>query len=288
MKRRNGFTLIELLVVISIIAILMAILMPALAKVREQAKVTICMTNQNSISKMLMLYANDNNDSYPMGFDSTGSGCPRNGSWNFAIAQYMDDPGSTNSNGVEIDMSEVRACPSAPYKTTTDFTLGNGNVGWWTFWNSDSTDSTIHYGSYGFNRWMYDCPTSWPWPNAIRDGYQSGGDIKLNWKKVSFVQNPYNVPLLFDSWYHNAMPTDRDRPPQQSGQVYEGGNALSGLGRVCIDRHKNLKNNVLMADMSVQKVGLKELWTLKWHRQFDTSTSYDRWNNTDGWPDWMR
>ena len=51
MKRTKGFTLIELLVVISIIAILLAILMPALNRVREQGKRISCMSNL----KQLML-----------------------------------------------------------------------------------------------------------------------------------------------------------------------------------------------------------------------------------------
>jgi len=287
MNTKKGFTLIELLVVISIIAVLMSILMPALGKVREQAKTTICKTNQNSIGKMLMLYGNDNKDSYPMGFDSTGSGLPRTGSWNFAIEPYMEQKGNNKTAGVFTDQSEVRACPSAPYKDNTIYSLGEGNAGWWTFWTSDSKNNKIHYGSYGFNRWMYDCPQQWP-AGGAQNGMQSGGPIAWNWKKTSLIQSPYNVPVLFDSWYSNVMPTDRNRAPSQSGQVYEGATALQGMGMVCIDRHKNLQNNVLFADMSVNQVGLKELWTLKWHREFDTSTSYERWNTTGEWPDWMK
>jgi len=45
MSRRKGFTLIELLVVIAIIALLMAILMPALARVKEQARTVACLAN---------------------------------------------------------------------------------------------------------------------------------------------------------------------------------------------------------------------------------------------------
>jgi prepilin-type N-terminal cleavage/methylation domain-containing protein len=57
--RRKGFTLIELLVVIAIIALLMSILMPALARVRELAQRVVCGTNLSGIVKAMLVYAND-------------------------------------------------------------------------------------------------------------------------------------------------------------------------------------------------------------------------------------
>jgi prepilin-type N-terminal cleavage/methylation domain-containing protein len=63
--RRKGFTLVELLVVIAIIALLMGILMPALAQVRQIAFRMICGANQAAIGKTMMVYANDNGDEFP-------------------------------------------------------------------------------------------------------------------------------------------------------------------------------------------------------------------------------
>ncbi|HUW19037.1 MAG TPA: type II secretion system protein [Sedimentisphaerales bacterium] len=57
--KRKGFTLIELLVVIAIIALLMSILMPALARVRELAQRVVCGTNLAGITKAMVVYAND-------------------------------------------------------------------------------------------------------------------------------------------------------------------------------------------------------------------------------------
>ncbi len=67
MKRKTGFTLIELLVVISIIALLVAILMPALGKAREQGKRTVCLSNLKSLSMTWIMYADDNNGSIVSG-----------------------------------------------------------------------------------------------------------------------------------------------------------------------------------------------------------------------------
>ena len=69
MKRRNGFTLIELLVVIAIIAVLMGILMPALRKVREQAKNMACKSNLRNIGLVVALYLDD----YDRRIPDTGS-----------------------------------------------------------------------------------------------------------------------------------------------------------------------------------------------------------------------
>ena len=60
--RRVGFTLVELFVVISIIALLMAILLPALAKAREQAKRIVCLSNLKQLTLAWMTYASTNND----------------------------------------------------------------------------------------------------------------------------------------------------------------------------------------------------------------------------------
>ena len=62
---RKGFTLVELLVVIAIIALLMGILMPALARVRQIAFRLVCGTNLSGLGKAMMIYANDYDDEYP-------------------------------------------------------------------------------------------------------------------------------------------------------------------------------------------------------------------------------
>lgn len=60
-----AFTLVELLVVIGIIAILIAMLLPALNKAREAAKVTVCASNQHQIYVAMVMYANDNHGFLP-------------------------------------------------------------------------------------------------------------------------------------------------------------------------------------------------------------------------------
>ncbi|MBU0640270.1 MAG: type II secretion system GspH family protein [Planctomycetes bacterium] len=65
MRARHAFTLIELLVVVAIIALLMAILLPALREARERAKTTVCLANQKNLVWAFTMYADDNSDILP-------------------------------------------------------------------------------------------------------------------------------------------------------------------------------------------------------------------------------
>lgn len=114
----GGFTLIELLVVIAIIAILAALLLPALAKSKTKAQGILCMNNHRQLALAWRMYADDNDDRIPFAFVLAGH--PRSSqAWVQGILDYMAPATPDNWNP---DL-HIKKSPLMPY-------LGN-NLGVW-------------------------------------------------------------------------------------------------------------------------------------------------------------
>lgn len=109
MRKTAAFTLIELLVVISIIALLVGILLPALGAARASARRAICLSNQHQVVTATITYAMDNNDQMP------------NSQYGEPLTVHMDaDSGGQISglglvyNGQYFDSGEAMYCPAYP------------------------------------------------------------------------------------------------------------------------------------------------------------------------------
>ncbi|MBR2911684.1 MAG: DUF1559 domain-containing protein [Lentisphaeria bacterium] len=122
----HPFTLIELLVVIAIIAILAAMLMPALQSAREKGRSGACVNNLKQLSSALLLYANDFNDFFILAVNDSWSEfwC---GSGNFSdikpvgcLNPYLDNKGDDG----------VRRCPTAVLIKDSSSNNGNGGYGY--------------------------------------------------------------------------------------------------------------------------------------------------------------
>ena len=114
MSRRRAFTLVELLVVIGIIAILIAIIMPALNRAREQSRRVRCLSNMRQLTYAWLMYANDNKGKL------CGSNTPPMGSrgeYNWVTQEGGRDTRASIEFGVlykYINSIEAYHCPNTP------------------------------------------------------------------------------------------------------------------------------------------------------------------------------
>ncbi|MHC4647783.1 MAG: type II secretion system protein [Planctomycetota bacterium] len=256
MDPRNAFTLIELLVVIAIIALLISILIPALNRVKDQAKAAICLSNLHQCGVACNMYTADNRDKMPH---------LRDFDWITPLYQYYRD-------------IKLLRCPSAAkpyYVPSYNEELVGGKFKAWVKWRDYNQDglNEIVIGSYGINMFIGE---------YAKD--QRGDN--LLWK-TTLVKGAAYVPVLTDSAEDEDTPTTLDDPPEYDGQIYTPPpRNIHEMRDRCIDRHtRNI--NVLFDDWHVSKVTLKKLWRLRWHRQWDarirSSGMPTTWNNPGHW-----
>jgi prepilin-type N-terminal cleavage/methylation domain-containing protein len=112
----KGFTLIELLVVISIIAMLMAIMMPALGKARESARMTLCKTNLKQYGLAMDIYLSSYNEKYPPPynaiFKSTVGGTPPACQWHDIKTMPTETPTNAGPLWAYLANAKSHLCPT--------------------------------------------------------------------------------------------------------------------------------------------------------------------------------
>ncbi len=254
-RKQLGFTLIELLVVIAIIATLMGILMPALGRVRKQARAVACQANLKHWGLIFKMYTDDNDGKF-YGAWSTGQ---QGHVWIGALRRLYQD-------------KQINFCPSARKIGIDNTQQGGAFEAYGVF---PETDTRVGYaglaGSYGINDWVGN-------PAEARDPGGIIGSRGMYWARPD-VKNANNIPLFLDAVWLGGMPQHTDTPTPTEDRT--GFGAGGHMNRYCVNRHNGTINAVFV-DFSVRKVGLKALWGLNWNRQFDINHARDM-----SWPDWL-
>lgn len=253
--RPTAFTLIELLVVIAVIAVLMAILLPVIRRAREQGRATVCQANLHQWGLLFATLAQTNDGR--LRDRDTWDRCRTQ-----QFAYYLD----------HFDFEEF--CPSAKRRISPNG-AGGANLAWY------CPNHSYRAGSYGLNGYT-----------PAYDGGELIGpqpSVKDRWRSV-YGKDVSRAPVMLDCalWAGYPIPTDTAPQTQDEAAISASVNN-TGIRPFCIPRHGPFVNGLFM-DWSVRKIGLKELWTLKWHPKFNTRGPWTRAGGVtaDEWPNWMR
>jgi prepilin-type N-terminal cleavage/methylation domain-containing protein/prepilin-type processing-associated H-X9-DG protein len=270
---RRAFTLVELLVVISIVSLLMAILLTTLTRVRKAARAAACLSNVRQWGITCYARAADEG-----GVILSSYGLP----WWSEVRSYGKD---------------MLLCPEAVKPAPCPFVARKPDEAWST--HPYDPGGEVACG-YGVNAWVRETDTVRPkadaygwWGNPLFEDFMA----KHWFWSGRALRTAGRVPLLFDCITSGGYPEGTDEPPAFHGDfsIVELGGATFNrqsdhMRWVCMDRHGGGRVSMTFVDGSSRLVGLKELWTLDWHREYDTTGP---WTKAGGvlasdWPGWMR
>jgi len=206
---------------------------------------------------MFKLYTDDNEGKFNQGW-----GKDETTLWMNALRPYYRDEW------------KMLRCPTAK-------TLAYSGDDWGTFksWSRDvatpNGGSQTFVGSYSINSWT-----------NFMDADRGDRPKVWFWRTTHNLSGPANnIPVFADSTWHDAWPRDTDEPPALPDDFGSGNKGTSNeMSHFAIDRHNGV-NNFLFMDWSVRGVGLRSIWGLKWHRNFNISGT---WTQPEAqWPRWL-
>jgi len=226
---KRGFTLIELLVVVAIIAVLVALLLPALNQARALMKQTTCMTNLKQLGVATHMYFQDHRDWFPLCDTSTGGLVT-------PYHPYLPPPDPSIGANIVFYFSPVWYCPlrpKSPYSVIGPCFGANPTFG--------------HKGV-----------AFWPGTNV-----PSGG-----WLKTGDIPNPSRILWLTEGCYYTLRNTyvqhySYDQTLWVPGWFQLSFPFFSSTAHWVAYRH-NLKANILLADMHVETISMDRLEDSRW------------------------
>jgi prepilin-type N-terminal cleavage/methylation domain-containing protein/prepilin-type processing-associated H-X9-DG protein len=246
MSRKSAFTLVELLVVIGIIALLIAILLPALNKARQQGQWAKCASNMKQVATAFIMYTNEYTGAFPWRAsgaqgprpDLSKTGDPFRGANDWI--HWQEKPGYTGSVVVNINESAI-----APYLTAKDEKLKE-------LLRCPGDDYEQHENRSGIGIYKYRYTMNDRITGAGLDGTGSTDEGQGYWHKITQVRRNSEKIFLVEEgnprdgrWIFGSIGTVR---PDNTA---DGDDALT-------NRHAK-EANIAFFDTHVEKIGNKEM-----------------------------
>ena len=258
MKTKVALNKKDFLIVLCCVSLLLVNIGAIGGSSRRRTKEMVCLSNLRQWGMMFEMFTNDNDGYFNRGWDVGETDL-----WMNALRPYYDDDWN------------LLLCPEATRVMQSSFDSGVFRA-WYRDVDLPTKGSHLYVSSYGINSWTNNMSGDRTWRRE-----------EWFWKNVRVVQGRNNVPVFFDSSWHDAWPSYTDSPPEYDGMPVMGG--ISDMAHFSLNRHNGAVNGLFM-DWSARKVGIKQLWTLKWHRGFNTNGP---WTKAGGvtmwdWPQWMR
>ena len=235
------------------------------------AQSTTCRFNLKEWGLIFQLYGADNEQKLPQSI-AGGKLNAQEAYWIISTLPYYSE-------------KKIRICPSTKVVRDTRVNRSHGGTFacWGPFEPGTANDwwADFDTGSYGLNEWVSAPPAGansfWGFPS------------RNAWRTLD-AKGASRIPLFMDCAYVDVFPESSNTPLPTEPEPYEWNNSWGDWGTnamslVCMDRHSGGINMVFL-DGKTAKVSPRDLWKLKWQKEFNT---HNRMSEPGAnWPKWLQ